>query len=348
MAWLESRHLDSRKVNFDPHLLEYAEDMKCGNWSRERRAGKAGRPLAPSTINGRMDYAVDFLLWAASKELRDPFPVPTRSYSYSFATGTYTHASTKQGRVHAGRRRPDPINLRLPGMEELHSWIAEVERRKGYTKGLACRTILGSGIRRAEGAELPLTFLPMRRADWNVGPDGRVRFLLTDGTKGGKSRIVTIPLRLAEEIHRYRLTKRVWALAKWIKANPGEPKPARLFLGAYDGTPISAATIYDAWTVAGPFEGWSPHLGRHTWACYELLDALKSEATTAGFGPASVPVTWLESAAKTLMSIVITPNLGHVDERTTNTYLQWLRFQLTMPAAYSAWHEFLSAGNDNG
>jgi len=171
--------------------------------------------------------------------------------------------------------------------------------------------------------------------------------MLTEGTKGGKSRLVTIPLALAEEVHRYRTGKRLWALAKWIKSNPGSPKPTRLFLGSYDGSPLSSSTIYNAWTSTRIFKGWRPHHGRHTWACYELLEALKQEAKTAGLAPAAVPVTWLESAAKTLIGIVIQPNLGHVDEETTKTYLQWLRFQLAMPAAYNEWHDFLEGRERN-
>lgn len=336
-GWLEKRKYDWQTIEYDPDLLEYAEDMQSGFWSRDKSA------LSPSTVNSRMDYASDFLVWASARDLRAPFIVPMGISRHRFATGTSMRPSTKHSKVRAGRVRLDPIDLRLPEIAELRSWILEVERRKGYTKALSCRTILGSGIRREEAAMLPLDFIPLRRSEWNVGKDNRVRFKVTEGTKGGKKRIVTIPLQLAEELHTYRTTKRVRAQADWIKSHRGEPKPDRLFLGSYDGTPLSAATIYDAWTSASLFLGWSPHLGRHTWACYELLDALRQEAITARLAPGSVPIGWLESTTKTLIGIVVQPNLGHIDEETTRTYVQWLRFQLALPAAYSAWQDFLES-----
>jgi hypothetical protein len=343
LGWLRQTGHDWRSVKFEPHLREYGDDQACGRWSRD------GLGLDPGTVNDRIDSVTEFLSWAGHRNLRDQFEFPAISYRRRFSTGTSSTAGVRNGTRRAGKRRRKPMNLRLPELSELRSWLADVRRKRGYVKALTCRTILATGIRRLEASLLPLDFLPMLRSEWQVSSAGTVQFLLTDGTKFGKHRYVTIPLSLAEELHLYRVTERVQSLKKWIKNNPKDAttnKPRTLFLGDYDGTPISSATIYDTWTSARIYRGWSPHLGRHTWACYTLLDHLKLEAEREGMAIGSVPVTWIESRTSTLISLFVQPALGHLDEQTTKIYLQWLYAQFALPGTFNAWHSFLEADSD--
>jgi len=333
-GWLEANRLDWRAIQYDPDVRLFRDDQATGVWSRDQA------PLATSTIESRIDYATDFLRWAAIRELRPPFDIPQITRYRTFATGTSSTRSTKVFVSRAGRARRDPVNLRLPELGELRAWLAQIRARRGYTKTLACRTILASGMRLEEVAQLPMDFIPMRPDQWHM-MGGAVRFLIIAGTKFGKSRYVTLPTDLAYELHRFRTTRRINALVKWSKAHRGAKKPTQMFLSSYDGSPLSGPTIYDAWISSRIYDGWSPHLGRHTWACYQLLAELCAEAQMLQVQPSRMPVSWIEATAQTIISLSIQPNLGHVSEQTTRIYLQWLRSQLALPATYDTWHTFL-------
>lgn len=340
--WLEARSYDWRRIQYTSLRL-YAKEQREGRWSRANRDGSdQNRRLTDGTIKPRLGYATDFLNWAAAHGLRPAFDVPNVALARSFASETSSRPAVRRACAPAGRFRQNPINLRLPTVHELRTWLAQVLERRGYTKCLACRTMLGIALRREECCQLPVDFLPMNQQHWNVS-GGRVYFPVTEGTKGGKPRIACAPLALCEELHRYRTGQRVRALAKWIKTHRGEEKPTQLFLSAHDGRPLSAPGLYTAYTSYRIFPGWSPHLARHTWACYELLFRLSHEARSAGFELGSVPTSWLESTAKTMISLFIKPILGHIDENTTLMYLRWLHAQLTLEPAFRDWHDFLES-----
>ena len=295
ISWLSARKYNWREISYDPHLRQYQRDMYAGRWSRD------GEPLSAETIEQRIECIADFLTWACKHDYRGSFSAPRVPYERSFSTGTSSRPTRQGGSRRADRKRRHPVNLRLPDLAEIRDWLKAVKQRKGHEKALACKTILGTGIRRQELACLPVDFIPMKPAEWHVAGNN-VQFLLTEGTKGGRARYVTIPLLLAKQLHAYRTNDRVKAFAKWLKNNPDAPKsdrPRQLFLSDYDGSPISAGVIYKAWTSTRIFAGWSPHLGRHTWACYELLYRLKDEAAQQGLSSDSIPVTWMEANAKT-------------------------------------------------
>ena len=135
-TFIEARKICWQTLSYQQLLDTYDTAMARGCWSED------GKPLSPSTINRRVDLAVQFLQWAAQRALREAFNV---------AAGVRSTISRKVGHqrqvveVRIGRRRVEPVHLRLPTAAEISRWLAEVKVRRGPTKALACRMISKPG-----------------------------------------------------------------------------------------------------------------------------------------------------------------------------------------------------------
>lgn len=341
VEWAEWQDIDWRTGDYEALILSYDADMRAGRWS----AG--GRPLSASTRNLRTDRAVEFLCWAADRGLRPPFRFPVGTVSRhgdrGDRAGGHKAVVTEQ---RAGRARPDPSDLRLPRPEEIRSWLASVRVRRGYTKHLACKTILMTGLRRRELASLQEDALPPPDC-WHVVGD-KVRVRITEGTKGGRSRWIDIPVALAQELDAYREGRRLKARAKWLRANRGQAAPRQLFLSENDGRPLTAESLYEAWTVGAPFPSWSPHLGRHAWACLTLADRMKDEAHKARMLLAQMPEAWFYSVGQSVIDTTLRPQLGHMSRDTTLKYLRWAMEATALTEQYGEWAAFLDEGGLHG
>lgn len=346
--WLAHSGVDWHEVDYTRHLVEgYQADM------RETRWGTTGKALSPSTVNARIAEACHFLRWAGERGLRPPFQMVVADVAVKRPSGRNSHghrAVFVQAR--AGAQRQSPKALRLPTAAETNRWLASVKAGKGVTKALMCELILETAIRLTEAAEWRVDTLPLDPKDWRIIGDS-VQVTVKYGAKGpkypdgqgaehGPPRLIFVPLAIAQRLHEYRETKRLTALAKWVKSAPtaaertrrqGHP-PVRLFLSEYSGIPVSRGALYEAWTEVPqqPFSGWSPHGGRHLWACRKLLAGIERNAHLAGRTADAMPGDWVTSMAQTDIDIVIRPQLGHVDKETTLRYLQWVTAAAVMPA----------------
>ena len=187
--------------------------------------------------------------------------------------------------------------------------------------------------------------MPLKRTDWNIVGD-TVTVKIEYGTKGGKTtdesgdergpaRHIIMPLSMAERLHHYRENVRPANRSNFVRAHSTTPverrklataNPCQLFLSDSNGRPIQKHTLYDAWSSVSflPFEGWSPHGGRHYWACETLLDSIKKKATALGFAlNGATNSNWINSCANDTLMMVIKPQLGHLSQATTELYLKW-------------------------
>lgn len=342
LDWCEATSRDWRKVEYTSDLVAaYQEQMGTGLWSA------SGRPLSAQTINMRVGEAMRYLQWAAARSLRKPFEAVTVTRKISLPSHQQAGKNVqKEIEVRAGRVRPDPITLRLPTMPEVARWLKVVEIEKGLTKALMCDLILQTAIRREEACQWRVDTLPERRDEWNVHGE-TVTVKLAYGTKGSKttdengekvgpSRFITMPLALAKRLDDYRANVRPTNRSIFVKANASTPaerrelaktKPRQLFLSDSNGIPIKAKTLNDAWSHVSylPFEGWSPHLGRHYWACTTLLDAIKKNSVALGSQVSSATSNnWITGCANDTIMMMIKPQLGHVNQATTEQYLAWV------------------------
>ena len=104
-----------------------------------------------------------------------------------------------------------------------------------------------------------------------------------------------------------------------------------LFLRDSDGVRFEGFELYDAWTgVELPMKGWSPHKGRHWWACSILWRELKKYEN---IGPLSneTAAALIENSALSIIRLQIQPQLGHAGTDTTMIYLRWVMDMLSRP-----------------
>ncbi|MGV3682138.1 MAG: site-specific integrase [Acidovorax sp.] len=342
LEWVERRNLDWRQLEYQEHIVEgYQAEMRHGSWSVR------GKSLSPATVNRRVQEACNYLIWASAKCHRSKvFTVVMNMREIKANTAKNSHGHRKitiESRV--GKVRPSVNDLRLPRDSEISRWLSCVKIEKGQTKSLMCELILNTGIRRAEAAAWRIDTLPLNREDWNIiGSDVSVNIKF--GTKGpsygkdhedkiGPERTISISLNFAERLAHYLEFSRPRARKKWVNsAATLEEKRSRLststphlFLSEYDGTRITDKTLYDAWTRVSwvPYVGWSPHLGRHFWACKTLLNLAQKRSEELKERPRLVPIDWTMGNASFDIILIIQPQLGHIDKATTESYLRWLR-----------------------
>lgn len=342
LDWCEQTSRDWRTIAYTSDLVHgYQAQMGSGLWSA------SGKPLSARTINLRVAEAMRFLQWGAARSLRKPFDFITVTRSVSIPSHQQAGRQVqKETQVRAGKVRQDPATLRLPTPSEVSRWLKVVEVEKGVTKMLMCDLILQTALRREEACRWRMDTLPLSRADWNINGD-TVTVKIGYGAKGGKTndidgeelgppRFITMPLSMAERLHQYRANIRPANRSIFVRANSTTPverrelaktNPRQLFLSDTNGRPIQYYTLYAAWTGVScmPFKGWSPHCGRHYWACDKLLSAVKQNAAALG-SPlnASTSSNWITGCVNDTIMLVIQPQLGHVSADTTEQYLKWV------------------------
>ncbi|CAN7721335.1 hypothetical protein LJR009_002310 [Bosea sp. LjRoot9] len=332
MEWAEWAGVDWRRIEYKRHLVQgYQRDMQMGRWSAR------GEGLAPNTINQRISTACHFLEWAGFSRFRERFDQARIRISSSRSRG-----KAKGETVRLGAVRQDPLDLRLPTAEEVARWLKQVRARYGRTKALLCQTVLETAVRRDEAVEWRTSYLPDDTAEWRILGDYAV-VQLVHGTKYGVARNIRLRMAFAEELHRYQRRGRLRARAEWIERNPNKKPPSRLFLSEYIGEPISYQVFYEAWVgvPALPFKGWSPHAGRHYWACTTLLEHLELQAQRARLVLNQMPDAWVHEVGLSAIQTIIQPQLGHASDETTERYLKWIHESIAVSDAYLGYHCFL-------
>lgn len=358
LEWCELRGLDWRTVEYTRHLVDgYQAEMVSGLWSA------SGRPLKASTVNLRVREACNFLSWAAWRDLRRQFKIvaSTRKVAAHSARSSHGHHALEvQSR--AGSVRPDPIRLRIPTDAEIKAWHNSILIQKGFTKALMCEVVLKTALRREEVVQWRVDTLPESERDWHRTGDF-VNVTIAYGAKGPKTvdengeecgppRVIAVPLNLARRLAHYREFIRPGLRATYARAAYGVEERRRrmravcrqLFLSDFTGEAVSAQSLYEAWTqvYSMPFKGWSPHLGRHYWACKTLIDTIEQRAKTlvrpSGY---AFPSDWILGSATDTIDMVIQPQLGHVSAKTSQAYLVWVQRAFTMTAMHDEYEQEL-------
>ena len=319
LDWCDWRRVNWRELSHGQLTEKYQGDMTSGRWSRLHK----GKALSPSTINRRMGTVVDFQRFAAHHGYRGPFKVETRDVLTPRYDPRRRNAEQRVGKV-----RQHPTYLRLPTMEEIASWLTELKATRGRTAYFLAKTAVGIGLR-------PQEVLLLRREQVPDLPTKQAKTAKMEicyGTKGGrdpqdpekrgKKRIVRVPIELLKDLHDYITGHRKLCLRRFEQINPLDPAPKELFLSKYTGRPLGYDRFYEMWKSPKslPFKAFSPHLARHIWACYTLVEKNheQNELIRGTHGSLS---SISDQLHETLIRTWISPQLGHVDDRTSGMYL---------------------------
>lgn len=225
---------------------------------------------------------------------------------------------------------------------------------------LACELVLQTAIRKAELIGWRVDTIPRSEADWViVNPTARpedqnIVVTISFGTKGGKfgeadgdkigpEREILVPLTLARRLRDYHDKARRRSLLMLKSGFKGAELARRmsdphLFLDERTGLPISYDRVTNCWrnVEALPFRGWSPHGGRHWWACMKLwreLKLMEADLKARGEGAGRS----LIAMATDIIRLEIKDQLGHLDLETTQRYIRWVARQLSvaLPMSYA-------------
>lgn len=344
LDWADRRALDLHSCDYEQSIERYRTEMSSGVWSR------SGGKLADSTVEMRVEVAVQYLRWMADVGEREPFEVKTKIVIVSYGSHDSSRKSTKKVEVREDKRKPKPRrNITLPTKPQVVEWLKKARELHGPAFELIANSILRTGIRREEAVCLRLDSLPQNPSDWEVvntiqplhlqevavklewGCKGRtLETCSITGDERKDGRDIRVPRTLALKWHEYRRKNRVKAMAKSLAGLKGKHREEvaasllHLFLRDGDGQRWTGKAVWDAWTsVPREFPGaWHPHMGRHFWACMTLWDATQRlDAEERG-------------NEKNVLSIIktrIQPQLGHLSEETTMLYLRWAMNQLGTP-----------------
>lgn len=367
LMWCQQIGLDWQVAEYTKHLiLGYQAAMLTGTWSA------TNEPLEGSTINQRIDEATLLLTWAAQTQLRPrtakPFLVPSvrnrvKKESASSSRGQATIAKSR-----AGKANVTPRLLALPSAEQKADWLRRVYILHGQVYGMACELILHTGIRINECVQWEEDYLPLDRGKWNIKNE-EVLVLLSAGTKGhkpqpnsihGPSRWIPLPLSFAEKLDAYRRAERLSQQARWIRAADSQQEraarksagtPRRLFLGERTNRPFSTRMLRKIWSgTPGCPTPWSPHIGRHSFACDKLIELTVARTKAAGRAMGELNPDWLVGSLSNDITLVLRPIMGHLSDETTNRYLDWLKlwFQSQTGQGPLRWQDYLDLDGSNG
>ena len=361
LEWADTRSIDLMLADYASDLIgRYQKEMLKGIWSADNR------PLAPETVNARVQTALEFQMWAADKGLREPFIIPTITRTY--VAGSYDYNKSHEAKVVQSRKGKVKVNKRtlsFPSIEEVEAWRTRVHERPvvGATEVLIVDLILNTAIRREEAACWRTDTLPLEPADWKIanpeqpeevqsvivtikyGTKGKEYGIDEQGDKIGPEGDIHVPLWIARRIHAYRNKERILALKPLLKTGKTVEAQRRimqqavhLFLNPLTGLRYSGDQIYAFWSrVQGPAH-WSPHQGRDWWACRYLEERMRQHAEliqlvlkTPNLNSNQPLVLALKDTALTVIQLEIRPQLRHASTRTTEIYLQWLFAKMRLP-----------------
>lgn len=337
IAWCEELGGVDRTTATYADVLRYQRDQIAGRWSYN------GEGLDVTTANKRADEVTNFLTWAAQTELRGPFPVK-RFFAEGPSSKGKHRAKARAGRAKENDTTQTEKSFILPKPEAIKEWLKQVIKQKGYAKHLACRFILETGARRMEVELLEVDQWPMEDAIAEAA-EAEQQTVSMDlfETKGGKPRIIWVPLSFALRVRKWIDGRRVTYARRYYKHNAGK-RTSRLFLSDHPdahGQPLSAQTIYRTFTDVTPRpKGWSPHKGRHCFACFYVLNAITADAGPKGLEAKGADWIWDRGA---VWLAFLRKQFGHVSENTTQLYLRWLIQATSLADMAMGWHHFLEA-----
>lgn len=361
LRWCAEVGIDWREIqgsSLDDPDDSYAKQQLDGKWAQKERE------LSVGTVNQRVDEAVRFLEWAAWRQYRQAFyidKVVKRYWKQGSGDHSYGKDQMESTEGRANKVRATPEELDLPSREDWGRFSDAFSAHAGYTCSLMEKLIRLAGIRVSECLEWRIDTLPKDRSRWKITKKETVRVRIRAGVKGEKKldeesrpvlhpvgRLIHFPLSLAEELHAYAWgfnknlrrakARAIYLLAKDVpkeqrsqeiqkrmKKDKKQP-PLQLFLNENTGRRWKYGTFSKHWRNCPyqPIEGWSPHLARHAYACYFILQDIENRAKLISQLDERTALQVAASSDLFTVWTVLQRQFGHVDKKTTELYTVWL------------------------
>lgn len=272
-----------------------------------RPRGETGKPLARSTINGRLRTIARFYRWSVGTGLMKQIPFASQdiALSRSRPQGFLAHIDASGGRQRANEltMRHVPMLPRPLAPETIRRVIAGMPTRDRLIVEWAVTT----GMRRMEVAALTVRHLRGSGTE-------QMMPVKIDTTKGGHSRMVYPPMPLVDRTRAYVREERAVIARRAQRRIPGH-EPDALFL-TNRGKPMSPRRVGAMFTAAAEAVGVPEtfHALRHTFAT-AMLRFLQREAQT-------------NHELNPLLTLQVL--LGHADLATTTVYLRVVETDLSV------------------
>lgn len=347
LLWCDKEKYPSawREVSYQDDLIEkWQVGMLNGSASRSHRR------ISNETVNARISEACYFLIWAAERGYRADFEV--------LVSLRGSHNPQLRRRNNLGGNRVSALpstenRLSLPTVKALSKWQTELKVRHGEAISLFAEFLIKTGVRISEGTEFRADDLPDKifgedqnswREDWVAA--GEVPCTICMGIKGPKifrgsqesvrSRQIYIPIELADRMDHYKREGRATLIMRWVKSGKDRAerehrkklaKTDKFWIGKR-GRPLTPGWVRQAWASVGcgPWK-WSPHRARHEFAVTTIVNYTRQLIDYANL--TEIPsVGWIHGLMAGQVQIILSPLLGHIDERTTMIYLKAARERL--------------------
>lgn len=337
LEWVNTEKAgDWRELAFQNGILDqYQAGLLLGTGSR------SGKKLKQSTVNAYVGEACLFLAWAFERGYRGEFRVPKNRTSYVYHSATSAYSGGLRGRdKRIGTLHSPDVPIQLPSDREVERWLRRVQIRAPI-KALVFELILRCGLRISEANSLRVSCFPSKqneerngwRPDWLLS--GEVPMTIRYGTKGAKVnpssdlgtrwRTVFVPIDLADRIWHYITVIRPTQLGRYHRGErTRERRVDRLWLGEGKNQPISNEMLRRIWKSGSHCPpGWHPHSGRHFFAVEKIAAQTSAHLKLMGMASTtSADLGWLHGLMAGQIKMILSPILGHVNERTTMRYLQ--------------------------
>ena len=313
LDWCDETGVDWRTIerghDADPRsLVGYARMMADGRWSTKG-------PVQRATIETRLAIAIDFLSYAAA---------PPRSWRAPFDAAPI---------LGYGQASPSDKRYDVPTKPAVAAWLERLRAETHPAQHLMVQTIFEAGLRREEALALRAHQIPHPDA-FKPGPFQHIE--VSYGTKGGrepsdpdrigKRRMVRIRTAFVERLHLHKMNPRERGAALRVHAerHPTDSAPEHLFLNPETGLPYALSQPNKLFKRGGPAptSPWTPHMGRHFYACWTLLEFLQEEARLAGLRRGDLIPSTLEALGHASL-LRLRAYLGHESSDTTDIYLAW-------------------------
>lgn len=294
-------------------VIGYANAMDVGSWAFGRRS------ISSHTISRRTNAIQDVLSYAGSNGYRSPYEIrPIRGYG--------------------ARKWTISRRIQLPERDQLNAWFQRIRVKDTRRNYLMSRMAFEMGLRREEIVCFRAAGIPSIN---EITANDFVYIPIWHGTKGGRSRVdesivgkrrtIRVASSFAKQLYAFKNgpSQRLADL-KVLKLNfPKAIEPKELFFNPHTNKRYTPGHLNNIFKRQNPPDvvGWSPHIGRHTYASLMLVELIEKSTSNSEMARSMSYEKFGAIADRAIEAVQ--GFLGHEKQDTTERYVRWAHAHLT-------------------